>query len=78
MKIPLLITVLLGLLAVTIALSFYVWWQLGDVDMSAHGIAALVLGALATLALGVGLMFLVFYSSRHGHDDPHREPRDKP
>ena len=33
----------------------------------------LVLGVLATLALGIGLMALVFISNRRGYDDPPRE-----
>ena len=32
-------------------------------------IIALTLGVLFSLALGIGLMFLVFYSNRRGHDD---------
>ena len=45
-----------------------VWTGLGDSGMSAGGWVALVLGVLATLALGIGLMALVFYSSRHHLD----------
>jgi len=32
-----------------------------------------VLGVLATLALGIGLMTLVFISNRRGYDEPPRE-----
>ena len=32
-------------------------------------ILIVLLGALLSLALGGGLMFLVFFSSRHGHDE---------
>ena len=39
-------------------------------DASGHGIAALILGTLFSLGLGIGLMALVFYSSRHGYDEP--------
>ena len=78
MKTLLLITVLGGLLAASIGLSLYVWWQLGEVSLSGHGLAAIVLGALASLALGGGLMFLVFYSSRHGHDDIDMPPPPRP
>ncbi len=46
-----------------------VWIGLGEVEISGHGIFALVLGVLLSLGLGIGLMFLVFYSSRRGHDD---------
>ena len=46
-----------------------VWAELGDVGMSAAGWIAMVLGVLVTLALGIGLMALVFISSRHGYDE---------
>jgi hypothetical protein len=61
--------VLGALLLATAAFSLWVWDQLGDTEIGVHGYVALVLGALATLAVGGGLMALVFYSSRHGYDD---------
>jgi len=63
------ITVLVGFLALAIYVAVSIWTGLGDVEMSTNGLVALVLGSLFTLALGGGLMILVFYSSRHGHDD---------
>jgi hypothetical protein len=36
--------------------------------MSTAGYVAMVLGIIVTLALGTGLMALVFYSNREGHD----------
>jgi hypothetical protein len=36
--------------------------------MSGHGWTALVLGIVVSIALGTGLMFLVFYSHRKGYD----------
>ena len=69
MKTALLIVCLGALLLAAVGTATYAWVDLGEVDISWHGIAALVLGAVLSLALGVGLMFLVFYSSRHGHDD---------
>lgn len=42
---------------------------LGDVEMSAAGWGAMLLGIVLTLALGVGLMSLVFISHRHGYDE---------
>ena len=38
------------------------------VDLSGHGIAALVLGVLFTVGLGSALMALSFHSSRTGQD----------
>lgn len=40
-----------------------------DTQMSWHGWLAMTLGVVFTAALGGGLMHLVFYSARNGHDD---------
>ena len=45
------------------------WTDLGGNEMSAAGWAAMLLGILVTLALGVGLMTLMFISNRRGYDD---------
>jgi hypothetical protein len=37
-------------------------------EMSLNGYIAMALGIVFTMALGGGLMFLIFYSSRHGRD----------
>jgi hypothetical protein len=60
-----------GLLAVAglVALGVYTWQSLGDVEMDATGYIALVAGVIGTVALGGGLMTLLFYSQRHGYDD---------
>ena len=47
-----------------------VWTGIGDSGMSAGGWVALALGVVVTLALGIGLMALVFISSRRSFDDP--------
>ena len=46
------------------------WTSLGDSEISAAGWVALVVGVLVALAVGIGLMALVFISSRSGYDDP--------
>jgi hypothetical protein len=51
------------------------WAGLGDTGMSTAGWIALVLGVAATLALGVGLMALVFISNRRGYDELDRGGR---
>jgi hypothetical protein len=61
--------VLGALLLVAAAVSLWIWNQLGDTTMGAQGYVALVLGVVATLVIGGGLMGLVFYSSRHGYDE---------
>jgi hypothetical protein len=59
-------------LAAAAAVSLDVWIGLGDVAISWRGRLAMVVGILAMLALGMGLMALVFYSSRRGYDDADR------
>jgi hypothetical protein len=51
------------------------WSGIGDAGLDLNGWIALVLGVLATLALGIGLMTLVFVSNRRGYDEPPREDR---
>ena len=60
---------LLALLAISLAFAWWIWVDLGDVEISMHGLIALAAGALATFGLGAGLMALVFYSNRRGFDD---------
>jgi len=33
---------------------------------------SMIFGIVVSLAVGCGLMALLFYSSRHGYDEPHR------
>jgi hypothetical protein len=41
--------------------------------MPTTGYVAMTLGVLFSLIVGCGLMALLFYSSRHGYDEPHYE-----
>jgi hypothetical protein len=64
------ITVLLSLL-VAAGFVVYLGWTLGDgVEVSTAGYLAMALGVLFSLAVGFGLMTLIFYSSRSGYDEP--------
>jgi hypothetical protein len=54
---------LVALVAVDRAIGF------SDFEMGAHGWIALALAVVLTLALGIGLMALVFLSARRGYDD---------
>ena len=45
------------------------WTGIGDSDISGAGWLAMGLGVIVTLALGVGLMELVFISNRRGYDE---------
>lgn len=62
-----------GVLVVAVlATGGYLWWALSDWGLGGiglHGMLALILGGLGTLALTGGLMFLLFWSARSGHDD---------
>ena len=64
----LILGVLVGLLVVAITVLFVGWDPEQDSAMTGQGYAAMALGIVATLALGIGLMALVFYSSRSGRD----------
>ena len=59
--------------AVVAAVAIANWSGIGDAGIDLNGWIALVLGVLATLALGIGLMTLVFISNRRGYDEPPRE-----
>ena len=45
------------------------WTGFGDSEISGAGWLAMGLGVIITLALGIGLMALVFISSRRGYDE---------
>lgn len=67
---PLLLAiVLLGLLA---AVAWFAWAGIAGPGqpMPTEGYVALVFGAFAAVLVGVGLMTLLFYSSRRGYDEP--------
>jgi hypothetical protein len=49
------------------------WTNIGDSEISGAGWLALTLGVTVTLALGVGLMALVFFSNRRGYDEVGRK-----
>lgn len=66
-----LLAVLVALLGLAIRF-LYVGWDPAEGDlghqMSAAGYVAMALGIVVTLALGVGLMALIFHSNRTGRD----------
>jgi uncharacterized membrane protein len=65
--------ILIAILVVLAAWSLWVGvvgWNLeSGVEMSGHGYAAMAIGIIFSLIVGIGLMALVFYSSRKGYDD---------
>ncbi len=62
------LAVLLGFLVVSVWYAVYGWSVIGDAHLSTFGWIALIAGSLITVAVGGGLMTLVFYSSRHDYD----------
>jgi hypothetical protein len=76
-----LLVVLGGLLVLTGIWAISVWNASGDAVMDKHGWIALGLGTFFSLLVGCGLMALMFFSSRSGHDDaadPFRKRRRPP
>lgn len=69
MRLFLTLVILLGFLAMSVAFGYWIWTELGDVEMSRHGWIALTLGTVMTFLVGAGLMALVFFSHRRGYDD---------
>ncbi len=64
----------LGLLVVLAGVGYYVYAGLTvpGAAMPVEGYVALLLGGILSLAVGIGLMALLFYSSRRGYDEPPR------
>jgi hypothetical protein len=60
--------VLIGLLCLAIVVLYVSWDPEQSGAMTGAGYVAMTLGVVATLALGVGLMALMYYSNRSGRD----------
>ena len=67
--VAILVTALFALLALSMWFAAYTWTHLGGDPIPAYGYVAMAGGVVISLAVGGGLMALVFYSSRHGYDD---------
>jgi flagellar basal body-associated protein FliL len=62
------IVVIFGFLAAAIAYAVWGWNSMGSVDIPPMGWFLLIIGIIATLGVGGGLMALIFYSSRKQYD----------
>jgi hypothetical protein len=60
---------LLGILAGALWYAAYAWRSVEGPPMPASGYIFMTLGVVLSVAVGCGLMGLVFYSSRHGYDE---------
>ncbi|WP_281301461.1 MULTISPECIES: hypothetical protein [unclassified Iodidimonas] len=68
MKTVFTVAILGALLLATAITSYIVMQEITDIPLSLHGMIAMGLGIVFTIGIGVGLMWLVFYSARSGHD----------
>jgi TRAP-type C4-dicarboxylate transport system permease small subunit len=64
-----LLATLIILLILSMIWAVSAWNDASSVEMSIHGWIALGLGTFFSLLIGCGLMALMFYSDRSGHDD---------
>ena len=63
------VAVAVAAVAAVVAAVAGLWSGVGDAEISTGGWIALGLGVLFALALGIGLMALMFISSRRGYDE---------
>jgi hypothetical protein len=74
------VALVLPLLAILAAAGWYAaaaWVSVSGSPMPATGYIAMTLGVIFSLVVGCGLMALLFYSSRHGYDEPFRSENDR-
>jgi hypothetical protein len=64
------IITILSLLLLASGVIAYLGWTLGAVDVPTSGYVAMAFGVIVSLLVGIGLMALIFYSSRKGYDEP--------
>jgi len=64
------VTVLMLLLVASGVIAYLGWMSGGDADVPTSGYVAMAFGVIFSLAVGIGLMALIFYSSRKGYDEP--------
>ena len=68
-----------ALFAILIAAAWYAmgtWNAVSGPPMPTTGYVAIALGVVFSLVVGCGLMALLFYSNRHGYDEPHHSEQD--
>lgn len=69
---------LLGLLGAALAFAYsgLVPYE-GAPALGMHGWTAMIIGVVFSIVVGGGLMTLLFYSSRHGYDEPPKIERQR-
>ena len=63
---------LLAILAASLWFAASAWLSIAGPPMPTSGYVAMIFGVVFSLLVGCGLMALLFYSSRHGYDEPYR------
>ncbi len=63
------LSTLVAMLLASLYYAFGLWVAVDAPDMPAGLYVAMVLGVVFSVAIGAGLMALVFYSSRRGYDE---------
>jgi len=64
-----LVVVLLGLLVAATLFAIRSWTSIEGPPLPAVGYLAMTIGVVFSLLVGIALMTLLFYSSRHGYDE---------
>ena len=64
------VILLLSMLAATLVVAYLGWTLASGVDVPASAYVAMEFGVIMSPAVGIGLMALIFYSSRKGYDEP--------
>jgi hypothetical protein len=68
---------LLVILAAALWFAVGAWTSVTGPPMPTAGYVAMILGIVFSLVVGCGLMALLFYSSRHGYDEPFQPDDDR-
>jgi hypothetical protein len=74
------VAVVVALFVILAAAAWYAagaWISVQGPPMPTAGYVAMALGVVFSLVIGCGLMALLFYSSRHGYDEPSQSDDDR-
>jgi hypothetical protein len=72
-----LVVALIAILAAALWYAAGAWISFTGPPMPTVGYVAMILGIVFSLIVGCGLMALLFYSSRHGYDEPFQSENDR-
>ncbi len=72
-----LVVALLAILAGALWFAVGAWTSVSGPPMPTAGYVAMIFGIFFSLIIGCGLMALLFYSSRHGYDEPFQPDDDR-